>query len=257
MKTAAEYKTNNNFIDENHECLLDDLDQLDKFLNLDWELGAFISKANGYIVALENHFLHEETLLRGAGFADLETHILQHREIALNMRQEISAIGSHETAIEFMQKTRSRILHHELIYDQEYWPVFDELPGHDKPLIPWSEELETGHADMDKQHQALTKYINRFHYIYFDSASRQRACSELRALYAYSKLHFGEEENSLGPEIDSHHKAQHQHLLNDLALLIKEVSDGQYKLGNISSHLKYWFLNHLRFSDIPAFRKTR
>ena len=99
MKDVAKNKSNNRFIDENHEKLLDALEELEECLGPDWELDVFVSRVNQYIDDLESHFLHEETLLRGVGFTDLEVHALKHRGIALIMRKEVLEIGNQGDAI--------------------------------------------------------------------------------------------------------------------------------------------------------------
>ncbi|MEH6810936.1 MAG: hemerythrin domain-containing protein [Motiliproteus sp.] len=257
MGVVLEQKSGHNFIDENHTGLLESIDSLEKDLTDGWHKAVFVTSVDNFISSLENHFLHEETILRGAGYTDLQPHTLKHRDIAMQLRKSALAITDYESAGQFMSLAHSSILGHELIYDQQYWPILEEQPCHDERLIDWNSDLETGNWEIDKHHHALINHINRFHYIYFRAASRSLACQELRHLYAYAKWHFDEEEDELGSAISEGHRAHHETLLNDLKVLMAEVEGGEYQVESISSHLKYWLLNHLRHFDVPAFREAQ
>jgi len=254
MSEPARLKSHNHFINENHDGLLDAMEVLESSLLDEWNQEGFLKGVQEFILLLEDHFLHEETILHGAGFTGLDSHALMHRQLALNLRKSADRVSSYKDACTHAKKARKDILQHELVNDQEYWPVLDVIPGHHEPLIRWSPELETGNPEVDSHHQSLVRHLNKFHNIFFAKASRIRAASELRSLYAYSEMHFSEEERCPEVSVNPKHMTQHKILLQDLDLLIEEVNSGEYDLGNISSHLKYWFLNHLRNFDIPAFK---
>lgn len=247
-------KSGDNFIDQNHSSLLDGLQNLEDRLKPDFDLEVFVSSVDDFVCALENHFLHEETVLRAIKFPRQDEHTIRHRTIALGLRNAAIAMDSYETALDLLLGVRSDILNHEMIYDQEYWFLLEPAPKHDDLLIVWGPEYETGNSKVDAHHRALVAHLNKYHTIFFDSASRTRACSELRSLHAYSKLHFQVEHKEIGSRFTKAHANQHEKLLNGLDKIIADVSSGEMDIGSVSSYLKYWFINHLKNFDIPAFK---
>lgn len=256
MKNNIHKISGNSFIDENHNELLGFLDEITLFLRDEWDKDLFHSKIQNFIVSLENHYNHEEVILKGAGFENMDAHTLKHRELSMYLRIESLMPIDYDAAINFLSIIRSRIFSHELYDDQEYWPLFEpETPHTDTPMV-WSSEFETGDMYTDKHHKAIINYINRLHQRLEYSSDIKLACNELTNLCAYSEHHFQEEESSLGSKLRPLHKTNHQTLINDLNALIKEVEAGKYKLNNIGDYLKFWFLNHVQTFDIPAFKNN-
>ena len=255
MHLTAEIRSGHSFIDENHAKLIGKLEQLTNSLRKNWDRQTFIRNTTEFVRSLEEHFMHEETALRGAEYPDLEAHTVKHREIALKLRVQALEIHSYDTALAFAVLARSEILNHELVHDQEYWSVFESQPSDDEVLITWTSDLETGDLEIDQHHKALINYLNRLHDQFSNSSDHIAASQELRNLYNYSKLHFDEEEKHNKINMSPAHLRQHEKLLTDLDSLIKEVEAEEYSLEGISIHLKYWFIDHLRHFDIPTFKQ--
>ncbi len=244
----------NVFIDENHFGLLSRLDHLTETLRADWSEAKFSDGVKEFIFAIENHFLHEETILKGAAFKELDAHSLLHRRIVLHLRESSLDGFDYDNAVDFIARARTRIFTHELFEDQDYWPVFESPSANKDPLIVWSSDIETGDAETDKHHKALINHINRLHERFKISTDVAAASAELQTLYAYSEFHFSEEESLLGGALNPRHRANHWTLLSGLRAMTNEVEAGEYNLENIGDYLKYWLLNHIQTFDVPDFR---
>ena len=243
----------NNFIDDNHHEIFCALEKLTFIVRDSWDKNKFISAVSDFIDQLENHFLHEEIILKSVNFENIDAHIILHREIALLLRIEIMDISTREEAIKFLIFIRSKIFSHELIADQDYWYLFDDgtLPA----VLQWTDEFETGDIDVDKHHQSLANYINRLNHKCNQHLDINYICQELKNFYEYSKFHFEEEEELLGDSLRYGHKDNHKLLLEGLDTLITDIANNQVKISSVGEYLKYWLLKHIQNYDIPAFQK--
>ncbi|HXK56651.1 MAG TPA: hemerythrin domain-containing protein [Gammaproteobacteria bacterium] len=254
--SSRNLKSGNAFIDENHKGLLENIDVISVSVRDNWDRQEFESNVRWFIVDLENHFSHEEVILKAAGFAELDEHSVKHRELSLRLRMDSIYTQNFDDSVRFLGTLRSKIFSHELFEDQSYWPLFDKETEDAKLLISWSAELETGDPEMDRHHRALVNHINRLHMQLCASTDKRFACAELRLLHEYSKFHFSEEEHSLGEKLRPGHRANHELLLIDLDRVIEEVDAGKYALPTIGDYLKYWLINHIQTFDIPSFSRN-
>ena len=243
----------NSFIDENHGHLLEHLIHLSSLASTNSNLNSFRLIVEDFITNLEQHFSHEETILKGAGYTNLRAHTMQHRMIALELHKFLAKNFDHDEATLFVQETTSSIIAHEMSSDQDYWPYFNETPSSKTGLISWQQAFETGNKASDTQHQSLINHINRFYLKLIDSNDIEMACTELKLLCAYSKHHFQEEEQLLGDRLRLGHKEHHQKLLADLDIVINKIQAGEFTLNNLGDYLDYWLVNHIKMYDIPAF----
>ena len=84
----------------------------------------------------------------------------------------------------------------------------------------------------------------------------------LKELFAYTKYHFGHEEEimtKLGyPEVDEH-KRQHTGFVAKVNEMQEGVADGDYSLASIAEFVKKWILNHIMVTDkrLGAFLKDK
>jgi len=253
MNTSEVGTSGNQFIDDNHSCLLNFMNALVDMVKTDWDEDKFSAGVLTFVNSLENHFQHEEIILRGAEFEDLDTHTLKHREIALKIRKEALSGFDYDRAIDFLGRIQTKVFSHELFEDQSYWPSFENDSEKTTLLIEWSEELETGDPEADRHHRALVNFINRLDKTLISRPEAKIVSAELQNLAAYSELHFREEETSLGKNLRLGHKDNHTLLLLSLNNLIKEVEAGDRDLKTIGDYLKYWFINHVKTFDIPAY----
>ncbi len=234
----------NRFIDENHHDLLDHLVHLEQSDHADFNKAFF-----QLIRDLETHFQHEEMILRGAGFEQIEEHTLEHRELALELRKLASTATDHADVPHQLELIKAYIFEHELSSDQAYWGLFpEEVPR--EPLLRWTEDLSTGDEDVDLHHQALVRHINRFYVSVGKASDRNHLIRELEILKAYSNYHFSQEEGLFS--LDAAHLAEHRDLLSSLDKLIEKVSEGRYDGSVLRDFFDYWLLQHIRSHDVPA-----
>lgn len=253
MHDSILQSTGNNFIDDNHDDIFKNMDELTFLVRDNWDAASFRDAVTNFINQLENHFSYEETILKGANFNELEKHTIKHREVALEFRIKSIDIITREEAINFIVTIRSMIFSHELIDDQNYWPLFD---NNQSVILEWSEDYETGDSDIDTHHKSFANYINRLNQRLVQAPDIDLACRELAQLYEYSNFHFTEEEELLGDSLKIGHKENHKTLLSDLDTVVSEVKSKKMRADHVGEYLKYWLLNHIQNFDVPAFKQN-
>ena len=153
MYMQEKNQSGNSFIDENHDELLDQLEGLTELLRDNWDFELFSKAFSNFVSNLESHFSHEEMILRGAKFKDLESHKIKHREISLKLLIGNLSDFGYDGAVQLLAKTRSAVFSHELLEDQNYWEIFNDDIGDFDAYASWSVDLETGDKDTDEHHQ--------------------------------------------------------------------------------------------------------
>lgn len=237
-------KSGNQFIDDNPHDLLDHLVSLESALPQGMEK-AF----QRFLGDMENHFHHEETILKGAGYEDLSSHTLEHRRIAIYFHELLNDSGKIRDVDSVVTAIKTRVFEHELTVDQDFWDLFP-TDAEKEPLLRWEPSLETGIEDFDAHHRALARHINRFYLDVSHHQSRKSVLSELNVLRAYAGYHFASEEQSIAS--DPQHKANHAQLLSDLDRLMQEFAEGKHTTESLRDYFDYWLFNHIRVHDIPA-----
>ncbi len=259
----SDKSSGNPFIDQNHQNLLllvSDLAEKVRrgTLDIDTKWDDIQSESRDYVQSLENHFQHEELILKGAKYDNIDEHIAKHREISFFLRTITTHDFTKDTAQYFISCARTKIFSHELMDDQDYWPVFEADSGFVSPLITWTRKMEVGEKDVDAHHHALINYINRLYQRVRSDQEESVLWEELESLLAYSHFHFEEEEKLFGPHLSDKdrvlHNTEHQRLLDDLGTVISEIKSGNYSINGLDGYLKYWFLNHIQKYDKPAFK---
>jgi len=244
----------NSFIDENHSSLLSQLEMLTELVRNQWQAETFNIAFSSFVSSLEEHFSHEETVLKGADFKELEAHIIKHRELTLQLRMKNMGDFDYDDAVQLLVYTRSAVFSHELLEDQKYWSIFEINAANLDVDSGWSNDLLTGEKEADQHHQALVKFIQRLDTLFKNSEDYIRAAQELKLLKSYSQMHFDAEKILLGEGLLILHELNHKALLKDLEVLIQEVEAGKYNLANLADYLRYWLISHIKNFDVPEFR---
>jgi len=246
----------NSFIDENHHDLLEHLASLTPVTEGRWSLPDFQENLRDFIIDIENHFSHEEIVLRGANYKDLDGHTLAHRRISLEMHNNLNReITSISEAKEILTAIHHDVISHELEKDQSFWYLFDDTPEkHKYRFIEFTEDMLTGNQKIDHEHLALLNHLNRYLLQPISREDIDEICYELNLLSLYSKYHFEQEELALNGKLAKSHKANHKKLINDLCVLIDELKQGKFKTSDLKDYLSFWFYNHIVRFDVPAFK---
>ena len=124
-------------------------------------------------------------------------------------------------------------------------------------FLVWQERWNTDIPDVDEQHMALAKQMNRIVEVLNQSTGEEQQEDDLDSLldglYHLAREHFNSEEAIMSqlnyPDYTAHHK-EHVMLLAELALYIREIQHGQSTLDIATLRaLRTWFVVHLAEAD--------
>jgi hemerythrin-like metal-binding protein len=124
--------------------------------------------------------------------------------------------------------------------------------------VEWNDSLQTGVADIDRQHRILVNTLNDLAAKLSDRPKRQRIEQVTRDLLAYAIYHFETEEelikrygyDTAEPE-DAHiHVQQHRSFSERVVALRADAHDGKSQSQvALLSFLKDWLMNHICTTD--------
>lgn len=119
--------------------------------------------------------------------------------------------------------------------------------------LEWTDELNTGVPEMDKQHRKLVDILNRF-YDVIEKGEREEAISELlKGAEEYTIFHFESEERFMEeigfPELEAHRRA-HQNLVNEVRSAKEKYAQGDKKaVRDLVAFLISWLYTHIAKTD--------
>ncbi len=120
-------------------------------------------------------------------------------------------------------------------------------------LIEWKDEYSVGSADVDHEHKELIRHLNELHDSLHDFGT-DRVVDTLGEIYSQISAHFALEEKLMREREYreySDHKEDHERLLDEIADIMDDVSQGEeYDPELLSRRLKDWFGGH--FSSFDA-----
>ena len=125
-------------------------------------------------------------------------------------------------------------------------------------LITWSEEFETGIAEVDHEHQELVALINRLADDISAGADRERIQAFLGEVFARIAAHFALEESVMRKHLyDEYeaHKAEHESLLDEIRDIMDEAEDGYAE--TLSTTVANWFVGHFKTKDARMHKNLR
>jgi hemerythrin-like metal-binding protein len=120
------------------------------------------------------------------------------------------------------------------------------------PNYAWSDDLATGLAQMDADHQRLIEMISRLDGIGTGKGSRDDIHTILMALAAYTKDHIAHEEGLMarsGYKDAAAHKAQHAVFVNKVGEFIGAFDGGADITGDMTMFLYRWLVDHINKTD--------
>ena len=121
-------------------------------------------------------------------------------------------------------------------------------------LIEWQDDFAIGIESVDHEHREMITLINSFHQHLSDEAPRDEIETVLGEIESAIGAHFALEEKAmrdLAYDQYAEHKANHEHLLDDIRNIADAYGEGAYTEMNavLSEHMKMWFSNHFRHMD--------
>lgn len=119
--------------------------------------------------------------------------------------------------------------------------------------IIWSDDLRTGHAEIDEDHQGLFDLLARLHRDGSTGLINQETQSIVDALRHYTEAHFSREEafmRSVGYPGYAAHKAEHERFISEVAALQSRIARGaRTPQLDIDQVLTDWLRNHVLVMD--------
>ena len=250
-------ETGNDFIDTHHRDLMEMVTALTEVWEAEKASRGFEGLARDFVDTLRAHFLREEMVLGGVGYQNIGFHEVSHENILYFLERQLDKGLDAITGQVFLDNLKSELFEHELVEDQDYWPLLDEdAPAHE-PIIEWTAGLETGVDSVDAHHRALLRYINRLNDRILNGYPKKLILAELNQLYLFSAHHFREEELrfvSMKQADRQRHRRSHEKLLHDLHNLLQEYENDTFEAQSIGAYISYWLVNHLKLYDIPDLR---
>ena len=109
-------------LDDQHKVLIKLINQLHNFEHGGIDLRDILDRLDWYV---HEHFTHEESLMRDAGYDDLEAHIAEHREFEHWLRSAQSHMATGGSGVSVLAKAindhlNDWLLKHILIVDMDY-----------------------------------------------------------------------------------------------------------------------------------------
>ena len=117
----------------------------------------------------------------------------------------------------------------------------------DNSFIHWSDEYNIEVEEVDLQHKYFARLINRLITSLCSTNDEAYVSMLLQEIIHYAVFHFTSEENIMFsyryPDL-SHHKEQHNILLEELNQNINYFKLGKIALKDVVKFLTKWFLHH-------------
>lgn len=122
-----------------------------------------------------------------------------------------------------------------------------------KILIKWNSTYESGHSEIDEQHQKPVDIINDFYSAFANAEAHEKIGTVIGDLVNYTVFHFTAEEeilkNSAYPEKEEHIKT-HKSFVDKLKDYHKELKDGNMTTTyDLMTFLRDWLLEHIMGTD--------
>ncbi|GAB4062570.1 bacteriohemerythrin [Uliginosibacterium sediminicola] len=120
-------------------------------------------------------------------------------------------------------------------------------------IITWTEDLRTGHTDIDQDHRGLFELLARLQHDGSTGLINQETQAIVDALREYTEAHFSREEVFMR-EIEypgyPAHKAAHDRFVSDVCALQSRIARGaQTPQLDIHNLLCEWLRNHVLVMD--------
>ncbi len=128
------------------------------------------------------------------------------------------------------------------------------------PVIIWSEQYETGIAEIDTQHRNLFEAINRLADCFKAGQAELGAREALAFLNEYTQEHFDTEEEFMrvvGYPMSSFHRVEHTELLTKVQNLIVKMDEGFLITADVATFAADWLTHHINEADMGYVKFVR
>ena len=130
--------------------------------------------------------------------------------------------------------------------------IAERINAQDK-LIEWSDKLDVGIAEVNRQHQRLIYIANELFRLKQRGGDRHAVQRLVNSLINYTATHFSYEELLMErhnyPDLDAH-KQKHQDLVNDVMRFKQRVDNNEDVIDELLEFVKAWLTRHIMGSDM-------
>lgn len=261
-------ETGNRFIDQTHDALLRQVRDLRQCCAGGGCRDEMAPRFCAFVDEVQDHFRHEETILRAIGYGGWSEHADQHEVMVQQMGRLVAYLAECDCAPGFMSTVASTLdavlCRHEIKQDAAYTGLLNTRSrlSPDQPLIVWEPGFQTGIERVDAQHQALAGHINALHRMAgAGSVDQGTALALLARLAADVRGHFAEEEALLHPAVSNarflQHQRHHRALEQQLDHVRRLVETGVVDLAAVAGgFLRFWLIDHVVGADTPLLRRA-
>jgi hemerythrin len=253
--------TGNPLIDAGHERLAHLANEAYGAWQSGLEAEFWLGLLEDFVAMIDAHFREEEQLVSGLDSNRLEQLRAMHVSLLSQLRESLGQLRQKgpEAAgpVDLFNLIDHLLYEHELGEDQILWDARQlDAPARNarESLIVWDDSFLVGEPHIDQQHQALAEALNHLHDEITQRNDLARIVALLKGARQHIEWHFAYEEKLMA-ENSLHgresHRALHQHLLEDLDQVIRDVAQRRYEELEelLENYLKYWLLDHILHVD--------
>ena len=250
--------TGNPALDAHHRRIAEKVNGLFEGWQAGWPLASQNALLDTILEEIDDHFIAEKMLTRGAGYHGWAGHEPLHDALRAKMAGFRAAVADEEThasaMVDAFRFFEDLIFAHEFDDDQDFWDLFtdgDRAAG--TPLIDWAPEHTVGHEEVDRQHARLVALVNEVNAA-LAGPDADAALDKLLTLRQATKRHFESEEDMMRAEGHpdlKEHMAAHRMLIRDMDEACSRCRAGRIEETRdfVARGLKYWFVDHVTHWD--------
>lgn len=119
----------------------------------------------------------------------------------------------------------------------------------------WNADMAIGVAEIDRQHEELTGYINTLYYAYMDGQEHAVLSECIDKVNTYAQEHFATERRCMQPYIDimpgyEEHMRQHREFFTScVSFLLEYLEKGTGITPELLDYLTDWWFRHINGTD--------
>ncbi|MDS4012139.1 MAG: bacteriohemerythrin [Defluviicoccus sp.] len=127
--------------------------------------------------------------------------------------------------------------------------------------VVWRNEFSLGIPAVDHEHREMVALINEI-FVRIEADDTETVADDLGEIHARISAHFALEEQIMrreGYDQFDDHKADHEHLLDDIREIMDAYADGSYgdRKDAFAGRLQRWFVDHFKTKDARLHRRLR
>jgi len=252
--------TGNAVVDSEHQRLLRRLDEVGHLSAARTDRKILMERLERFVQEVTTHIHREHSILKGAGFEDLDGH-RQEDHLFLHLCHDVIATLNDDASIELNEEAllflRHQLIQHIYQTDaplREYFQSKREQPRREQ-LLAWSPIFSVGEDSVDDEHQVLIEHVNRLFRLMEHPEERGPILMELHDFLAHAREHFANEALLMArvePAERIAHLAEHDKMLTDASAWVSriELGEEQPSRDQLLGFIRDWVVRHILFVDM-------